>query len=237
MAQVPDDLFDVNRVSNAWEDGYARRMGTLGGRVREALRIDEVPKGMIAAIVLLMAVATLLGAALLRSCGGESLVVDGRGERPAAREEETPAGERYEEPGVYVYVAGAVLHPGVYSLPPGSRVCDAIEAAGGTLDEADLYPLNLALVLSDSQKVYVPNAAAADGGQMYENETFSSPVVNINLAGEQELQGLVGIGPSLARAIVEDREANGPFMDVSDLTRVAGIGEKTLERFASDVCV
>ena len=140
-----------------------------------------------------------------------------------------------------VYVSGAVARPGVYELPPGSRVVDAIEAAGGMTDEAAAEAINQATRLQDGAQVHVPAkgepvargassvsasapAGKSDGGQM------SAPLLNVNTATAAELEALPGIGPTLAARIVEDRETNGPFTNVDDLKRVKGIGDKLLER-------
>ena len=128
---------------------------------------------------------------------------------------------------IFVYVAGAVHRPDVYQLPKGSRVYEAIEAAGGLLPDAVPEQLNLAAPLQDGQKVWVPDQddpmQATNGG--------SSPLrFDLNTATIDELQQIPGIGPKLAAAIIEERERNGPFRGPEDLTRVNGIGSKTAER-------
>ena len=146
---------------------------------------------------------------------------------------------------ICIYVAGSVINSGVYNLAEGSRVYEAIEMAGGAAPGADLTSINLAKPLTDAEMVYVPAegetpttsyavgaapTSAAGGAQ-------GSGPVNINTAGVEELKTLNGIGDSLAQAIVDDRERNGPFTSVDDLVRVSGIGAKTLARFADKVCV
>lgn len=142
---------------------------------------------------------------------------------------------------VVVDVGGAVMAPGVYELAGRPRVGDAIEAAGGLRDDADVSGLNRASPVADGSKVHVPAAgeapaqvpgAAGTSG----SQTASAGPVNINTASELELEELPGIGPSTAAAIVEERAANGPFSYVDDLLRVTGIGEKKLERIRGLAC-
>ncbi len=147
-----------------------------------------------------------------------------------------------------VYVSGEVVQPGVYSLPAGSRVADAVAASGGFTSVADQERINLAARLSDEQHITVPRlgetiqaadagtpataAAAGDGdGSEHTNSepgaTAGTPgsKVNINTASARELEALPGIGEVLAQRIVTYREANGPFKRVDDLMLVPGIKE------------
>jgi competence protein ComEA len=141
---------------------------------------------------------------------------------------------------IVVDVKGAVKQPGIYRLPPDSRLYQAIEAAGGATDEANTDQLNLADFLIDGMAVIVPR----EGEELHDTTqgTGGEPhtgtgKVNINRASEAELQTLSGIGPTKAAAIVKDREENGPFKTVDDLTRVSGIGDKTLENIKDDITV
>ena len=133
--------------------------------------------------------------------------------------------------------------PGVYELAgPDLRVNDAVEAAGGLLPEADTSQMNLAAGLSDGQKVLVParaeeGAAAAAPGGGVASQTDAGSLVNINLATTDQLQALSGVGEATARAIVEDREAHGPFSSVEDLMRVSGIGQKKFDKLKGQICV
>lgn len=128
---------------------------------------------------------------------------------------------------VSVHVVGAVQSPGVYQLPRGSIVQDALAAAGGPSDEANLAAINLAAGLSDSQQVYVPSVGETP--QAVEHSGSPSLAagdsrLNVNTATAPELERLPGIGPSLAQAIIEFREDNGPFQRTQDLLDVPGIG-------------
>jgi competence protein ComEA len=139
---------------------------------------------------------------------------------------------------VVVDVAGAVTHPGVYELPSGSRTQAAILAAGGPVPDADLAALNLAAPLTDGQQVYVsvvgapPRVAPPPGpsppGSAAGAAATAGPV-DINRATAEQLDALPGIGPATAQAIVEHREANGPFASVDQLEAVRGIGPAKLD--------
>lgn len=158
----------------------------------------------------------------------------GRGEK---REEGATDGERVDEVTLLVHVDGAVAVPGVYELSDGDRVKDAVEAAGGLAEGADTSGMNLAARVVDGDKVFVPlegeEAPVADVG----GSGTRDPLVNINTATEEELDELPGVGESTARAIIEDRERNGPFALPEDLMRVSGIGEKKFDRLEAMICV
>jgi competence protein ComEA len=137
-----------------------------------------------------------------------------------------------------VYVSGAVHQPDVYELSPGSIVKDAIAAAGGPIDSADLDSINLAVELRDQQQVHVPRQGEAVpmAPTLGNGEAVGGPV-NINTAAAAELETLSGIGPKTADAIVEYREANGPFASIEDIMKVPGIGEGTFEKIKDEITV
>jgi competence protein ComEA len=132
-----------------------------------------------------------------------------------------------------VYVSGAVAQPGLVALARGSRAADAIQAAGGMLPEADSEAINLAALLEDGQQLRVPSrqeiplpAAAERGGAEIPLGVpgVSGGPVNINTAGQDELESLPGIGPVMAQAIIDHRTANGPFASIEAIQDVVGIG-------------
>jgi competence protein ComEA len=130
---------------------------------------------------------------------------------------------------VTVHVAGAVTKPGVYELDSDARVIDAVESAGGGVPDADLNRLNLAAKVADGQRVLVQRvgeAAAAPGAPGGSASADATALINLNSATPAELEMLPGIGPTLAEAIIAERERRGGFRSVNELRDVRGIGEK-----------
>lgn len=134
---------------------------------------------------------------------------------------------------VIVHVAGAVVDPGVYSLPIGARVTDAIEAAGGPRRHADLDSLNLAALLTDGEKVEVTRAGSGPGGGVASVTTVPSAApgapISINSADEPALETIPGVGPVTAAAILKYRDEIGRFDSIDQLLDVPGIGPATLD--------
>lgn len=153
---------------------------------------------------------------------------------------------------IVIDVVGAVRAPGVVSLPAGARVIDAIRAAGGARPGADLARLNLAAKLADGTRIAVPlvgqESPALDPGAVSGSadpaidpangsDGGAGPTINVNTATAEQLEALPGIGPTLAAAIVQERERNGPFRSIDDLTRVPGIGDGRLSQLHDLVTV
>ena len=145
---------------------------------------------------------------------------------------------------VVVHVVGAVMSPGVYSLAAGSRVSDAVTAAGGATGNAAEEGLNLARVLADGEQIRVLTKDELEAGIQSDGTPVAgtggataSGKININRATAAELDSLPGVGPSTAQKILADREANGPFKSIEDLMRVSGIGEKKFDSLKDLVTV
>ncbi|CAB4757527.1 MAG: hypothetical protein F2893_02885 [Actinobacteria bacterium] len=126
-------------------------------------------------------------------------------------------------PEIFIDVTGAVNKPGVYTMPANSRVIDAIKAAGDCAPGADLSTINLARVLSDGEQIYV-DATVINSAGVRVSKTTHSAFININRATAGQLDSLDGIGPVIAKRIVEFRRVNGPFVSIEDLQKVSGIG-------------
>ena len=153
--------------------------------------------------------------------------------------------EKEEVGNIVVHITGAVKNKGILRLPEGSRISDAIEAAGGETKEADLDSINLAYVLEDGQKIYIPSQEDKENNEQKQYITTESgdttnikenskiegenEKVNINTANQSELETLPGIGPSLASRIIEYREQNGKFNSIEELKNVKGIGDAKFE--------
>ncbi|HHX44987.1 MAG TPA: ComEA family DNA-binding protein [Chloroflexi bacterium] len=155
-------------------------------------------------------------------------------------------------PPLQVHVTGAVVRAGVYRLPPGSRLIDAVAAAGGMAPDADEERINLADHVHDGQQVYVPRQGTPPPPQptpMPLPEVLpdhASPSggaaapqarVNINTASAAELESLPGIGPALAQRIIAYRQAHGGFGDAAEIVAVSGIGEATYAKLADRITV
>jgi competence protein ComEA len=137
------------------------------------------------------------------------------------------------EPGedITVFIGGAVEEPGLYALPRGSRIAEAIDLAG-LLDEADTSSLQLANVLNDEQSIIVPERSTESTAVESAETTVgtSKPgTIDINRASEAELQTLPGIGPALSEQIIERRNAEGPFQSLDELTAISGISERIVD--------
>ena len=131
---------------------------------------------------------------------------------------------------ILIHVAGKVKRPDVYPLLAGSRVSDAIKAAGGANKGVDLGDINLARVLMDGEQVYVGYVAKANSSSSKSSKSRFTGVININRGTKAEFDSLTGIGPVIASRIINYRNTNGPFLALDDLLKVSGIGSKTLER-------
>ncbi|MCL4078982.1 ComEA family DNA-binding protein [Coriobacteriia bacterium Es71-Z0120] len=200
-----------------WENGTA---------IRESVeRIRALPAwGRIALVAVLVGIVLAAGGWLRGVPADEMSVSPPEVEiADASAATTTPAG-------VVVHVVGAVRRPGVYTLPPGSRVGDAVEAAGGVLGNAATDAVNLARILNDGEQVRIPTRDEASSTAGAPSTVAGAPQkVNINSASATELDALPGIGPATAQKIVDDRTKNGPFSAPEDLMRVPGIGPKKFD--------
>lgn len=152
---------------------------------------------------------------------------------------------------IIIHITGEVKNTGILILPEGARIADAIENAGGETEEADLDKVNLAYVLQDGQKVYIPNKQekieennAYITSESGDNVIIGSEInggvnkkVNINTAAQSELETLPGIGEAIASRIIEYREQNGKFSKIEDLLNVKGIGDAKFEEIKEYVVV
>lgn len=154
---------------------------------------------------------------------------------------------------IYVDLGGEVVNPGVYKIPSGTRLFQVIEKAGGLKETADTDSINQAEPVTDGQKIIIGSkdetsayytgvantGTSADGSSLNPSssgdgnnavrQTEEGPVVNINRATLKQLQLIPGVGPSTAQKILDYREANGDFQQISDIKKISGIGDKTYE--------
>ena len=127
---------------------------------------------------------------------------------------------------IVVYICGAVKESKVITLEENSRICDAIDAVGGLTNEADLSNINLAYILEDGEKIYIPEKGEEiQNNSIYSNNTYGSNKININKATQTELETIPGIGPSTALKIINYRNENGKFLKIEDIKNISGIGD------------
>ena len=232
--------------------------------VRRPRRLAIAPRAAVVAgsVLLVLAVVLALRAVLTSTAAGTtaaarpSAAVSTAGPRAGtatAPGGPAPGGPSAGAGSVVVHVTGAVIRPGVVTLGEGSRVNDAISAAGGVSPDADTQQLNLARVLTDGEQIRVPrigevlpDPAPQPGGVATPgagtapgkpSDGSASGTVNINTASASDLEKLPGIGPALAQRIVEYRDSHGPFASVDALTDVPGIGKAKLEALREQATV
>jgi competence protein ComEA len=199
-------------------------MDDLVARARKYFTQVSTSKKLLALVfVVICALATMVGT--LSSSGSQTI------SSPSSN----PTGSAVvHSPTFYVHVVGRVKVPGVYELEVGSRLFDAVVAAGGFMDDADQASVNLARPLSDGEQVIIlklgdqPNNVGSHSG--------ANALISLNRASESELESLPGVGPALANRIIDWRTANGGFKRKEDLLQVGGIGSKlfaSLEKLVS----
>lgn len=176
---------------------------------------------VVAGLCVMIAGALFLCGRSEAALGRDGVVITLETEQPAGNAESSRGSE---EEFLIVHVCGAVRHEGVYKLPPGSRIEDAVNAAGGFLPAADRDYCNLAQPLEDGQQIRVPTRAEAEALRESARQQ-SDGLVNINTASEEELMQLPGIGQARASAIIAWREENGGFQTIEDIMKVSGIKE------------
>lgn len=172
--------------------------------------------------------------------GGESEVAEIRD----SSNESTAITEERVDTKLIIDIGGEVNEPKVIELPEGSRVGDAIEAAGGITDEADMTDINQAAFVSDGEKIFIPskldegeNDPGGEASYGSQNSGYADGKININTADSQQLQQLNGVGPATAEKIISYREENGRFRSIEDIKNVSGIGDKTYEKLKEHIKV
>lgn len=148
---------------------------------------------------------------------------------------------------IVVHITGEVKQEGIIRIEEGARMSDVIEKAGGLNKNADLTKINLAYVVQDGQKIYIPNKNEEEEDVITENngegvieggdQMGANSLININKATQTELETLAGIGPSTAMKIIEYRKQNGKFKKIEDLMEVPGIGEAKFESIKNNISI
>lgn len=163
--------------------------------------------------------------------------------------EEEVIEETEEEVEIILHIIGAVQNPGIVRIKEGSRIVDVIEAAGGITEDADISKINLAYIVEDGQKIFVPSITdeiteeteyvTSESGDniIVDDNEGDNVMVNINKATQTELETLPGIGPAMALRIIEHREENGDFENIEEIKNVKGIGDAKFENIKNNICV
>jgi competence protein ComEA len=211
------------------ETGWRERLEAFAGRRRDAW-----------VLVAVMAGAVVLGL-VLWARGAPTTVAPPARSTPQQRNAVAAAIAPSPEPVLLVHVAGAVHRPGLYEMPAGARVADAVQAARGPTKRSDLDALNLAEPLQDGLKIDVPRrgeaVAAAPAPQPGASAAGPAVPVNLNVADQAALETIPEIGPVTAAAILEYRAQVGSFSSVEELLEVSGVGPATLEAMRPYVTV
>jgi competence protein ComEA len=198
-------------------DAIVDRVRSLGPSARVVLAVGVSASVLVIAIV------------LLRPAGADQ-APEASLPRATAPVSSGPASTAPTSAVVIVQAAGAVAQPGLYRLPPGSRVDDLVRAAGGLAADADPDRVNLAAVLVDGEKIYIPRIGEPVPADAAGDASPSTPQpVDLNTATIAELDTLPGIGPTTAQAIVDYRSQHGRFQSVDELLNVRGIGPTKLD--------
>jgi competence protein ComEA len=273
VPDVPTDTQSVRRAADVVPHPRLRgrrirrrpRGATLAAvvdRLPPQLRLLDVRRGHVAVLAATCLAALVLTVVLLLASRSEAFVVPLRSMPSAAATQGSPTGHALitaasssahtaPEPRVaettpvvlVVHVSGLVQRPGLVQLPAGSRVNDALQAAGGAVAGADLAGLNLARLVVDGEQIAVGVPSAPDANPATEGSTAapsaqpSGGSVDLNRATVQELDALPGVGPVLAQRIVDWRTKNGRFTSIEELQEIKGIGERTFAEISQYVRV
>jgi len=218
------------RIEPTIPEPTAPLLQTLRARVTQHIRFHPREAGAMAVLGMLLVVGA--GLAYLRARPAAALPPPSGAASTASAAATSSAANS-----IVVDVVGAVRKPGVYDLPAGARVIDAVRAAGGFLPEAEPQAINLARPLVDGEQIVVLKKgeapAVATGGSAQQ----PGGKLNINNATESDFDGLPGIGPVLAQKIVAYREQHGPFHSIQDLMKVSGVGPKKFETLQALITV
>ncbi|WP_297083825.1 ComEA family DNA-binding protein [uncultured Demequina sp.] len=218
--ELPDRVIDHWRESaaraagHAYEAAYGREIHDASTSMRWRIE-PRVAVTVVAALVVLAALAWWLSQV---PSPVTATVSESSAPLATAASPEVEASHAPLVPApapIVVHVSGAVASPGLVELGTGARVADAVDAAGGLLDGADLGGVNLARVAADGEQIHVP-----EEGEL----SAAAGPINLNAADPQQLQQLPGVGEVMAERIVADRDAHGPFASVDDVQRVSGVG-------------
>ncbi len=183
--------------------------------------LTPAQRRLLAAVVLLGALLVFGAPRLLHRGGTHAAIPVLRAPRPAAATRSAR---------LVVDVAGAVRRPGLHALPPGTRIADAVAAAGGATAKADISAVNLAAPVADGEQIVVPMRGGPGVTAASGDAPSPTAPLDLNTASLEQLDALPGIGPTTAQKILDYRQAHGAFHSVAELDAVSGIGQGRLEQ-------
>ncbi|MBQ1914128.1 MAG: helix-hairpin-helix domain-containing protein [Selenomonadaceae bacterium] len=191
-------------------------------------------------LILVLLVLVVTGGAMYGYYGEDGSIELAAAERPSEATDASNASHAK----IVVYVVGAVNRPGVVTLDANARAADAVNACGGVLPTADVEHVNMAQMLKDGQQLRVPEKAGTDAAQgetqgkgAAEKGKSADGKININTADEKALDELPGVGPAMAKRIIEYRQSEGMFQSPEDLKKVRGIGEAKFEKMKDKITI
>lgn len=197
--------------------------------LKRDMEVWEMPMFRKSLMMLILFLGVAAGGAMYGMYGEDEAIELTAAEKPLEVPEEK----------IVVYVIGAVNRPGVVTLKENARTADAVNACGGILPTADAEHVNMAQILKDGQKIRIPEKeagnTAAPGEHRRDASMGKNGKININTADEKTLDELPGIGPAMAKRIVEYREREGMFRSPEELKNVRGIGEAKFEKLRDRV--
>lgn len=207
-------------------------------------------KNKIIAIIITICAITIFAFIIFETKNKSENIIDISYENILVETEEAGKEEMVENTeieNIKIHIAGEIKNPGIIELESGSRIFDAIEKAGGATEKANLDEVNLAYVLEDGQKLYIPNIEEKNKEYIIEengeniiqeiNSASTNKKIDINKANQEGFESIPGIGPSMAEKIINYRNENGKFKSIDELKNVSGIGEKKFESMKEYICV
>lgn len=144
---------------------------------------------------------------------------------------------------IYLHIEGAIKHSGIKEVPIGTRLFEVIELSGGVLEEADVSKINLASIVKDEQKIYIPYKVknelnvSKESYVIMQNEHTYNELININTASKEELQKLEGVGTSTAEKILNYRNEKGYFSSIEEIKNISGIGEAKFNKIKNNITI
>ncbi len=178
---------------------------------------------------------------ILSGCVGETVVLDTVAQSSIELStDESDIVSEVEEKDIYVHVCGEVGNPDVYKIQSGMRVIDAVNMAGGLTENAASSKVNLARLLEDGERLYIPSIDEVEGCEEFFEQSVSEPnndKININTASKEELMSLNGIGEKRAEDIISYREQHGRYGSIEDIKNVNGIKEALFEKIKDKIRV